>query len=103
MSSNTVVRKLGIKLEGRLAVGVLPLRRPVMRQRGMSFCQHDKYLVALTTLVITARALQPAGERQDENQDVDINSDDIDIPEDVEAAISVLFEGLQDKVGFTSC
>ncbi|KAF8513769.1 TBCD protein [Gautieria morchelliformis] len=75
--SNTVVRKLRTKLEGRLAVGVLPSRRPAMLQR--------------------ARVLQPGGERQDESQDDDTNSDDVDISEDVESTISVLFEGLQDK------
>lgn len=39
--NNTMVRKLRIKLEGRLAVGVLPSRRPVMSRRGLSSASHE--------------------------------------------------------------
>lgn len=49
--------------------------------------------------MVIARVLQP-GDEQDDNEDNSINSDDVDIPEEVEIAISLLFEGLQDKVGF---
>ncbi|KAF8583340.1 ARM repeat-containing protein [Ramaria rubella] len=75
--SNTVIRRLRVKLEGRLAVGSLPSRTPIVLQRG--------------------RALQQDTWHQDESQEFDVQSDDIDLPEEVELTITMLLEALQDK------
>ncbi|KAF8510075.1 TBCD protein [Hysterangium stoloniferum] len=75
LQSNTFVRRYNIKLEGRLAVGILPPRRSAMSK---------------------GRALQPDAEILADH-DANIIPDDIDIPDEVESSISTMLEGLQDK------
>jgi hypothetical protein len=101
LATNTLVRKLRMKLFGRMSLRALPARSSApSRGSELWYTTPVKVIVSIVLYSIhfQGRVLAPFGGAGEGDGDT-FGDDYVDVPETVEIALEELFQGLQDKVG----